>query len=60
MTFDEAAERYIAMHESSWRNAKHRQPWRNTLVEYAGPVIGKMPVGDIATDDVLILRGKSR
>jgi integrase len=53
VTFDEATERYIAAHESSWRNAKHRQQWRNTLSTYAGPMIGKMPVGDIVMDDVL-------
>lgn len=53
VTFDEAAERFIASREGGWKNAKHRQQWRNTLVEYASPVMGKMDVAKIATDDVL-------
>jgi integrase len=52
-TFREAAERYIAAHEDSWRNPKHRQQWRNTLVTYAFPRIGPMSVADIAVGDVL-------
>jgi Arm DNA-binding domain len=27
MTFDQCAMAYIAAHEASWRNAKHRQQW---------------------------------
>lgn len=53
VTFAEAAERYIAAHQSSWRNPKHRQQWANTLAEYAGPVIGAKDVAEINTDDVL-------
>src|SRR5262245_26070007 len=30
MTFGEVADMYIAAHEASWRNPKHRQQWRNT------------------------------
>jgi hypothetical protein len=44
MTFEECAERYIAAHESSWRNPKHRQQWRNTLNTYVYPSIGPLPV----------------
>lgn len=53
VTFDEAAERYIAAHESSWRNEKHRQQWKNTLATYASPVLGRKSVAAINTDDVL-------
>lgn len=53
MTFDKAAEQYIAAHESAWRNDKHRQQWKNTLSTYASPVIGRKPVAEITTDDVL-------
>jgi integrase len=52
-TFEEAAARYIAAHEDSWRNPKHRQQWSNTLATYAFPVIGKMSVADVAVGDVL-------
>lgn len=34
-TFSEVADAYIAAHEASWRKAKHRQQWRNTLDTYA-------------------------
>ena len=53
VTFQEAVDRYITKHETSWRNPKHRQQWRNTLADYAGPVLGKMSVTEIETDDVL-------
>ena len=53
ITFAEAAERFVAAHETSWKNAKHRQQWRNTLSTYATPKIGAMDVAAIATEDVL-------
>jgi integrase len=52
-TFKEAAEAFIGSHEAGWRNAKHRQQWQNTLDTYADPVIGKVPVADIGTEQVL-------
>ena len=52
-SFREAVDRYITAHEPSWKNAKHRQQWRNTLNTYAIPVIGDMDVAEIATEDVL-------
>ncbi|UZE47018.1 tyrosine-type recombinase/integrase [Rhodopseudomonas sp. P2A-2r] len=51
-TFEIAAERYIATHESEWKNSKHRQQWRNSLVTYAYPKIGSTLVNDLTTDDV--------
>jgi integrase len=44
ITFQAAAEKYIALHEDGWRNAKHRQQWRNTLKDYAFPTLGGRPV----------------
>lgn len=52
-TFDDACEAYISAHETGWRNAKHRQQWRNTLIAYASPIIGDIPVADVDTDLVL-------
>jgi integrase len=46
-TFREAAEEFIARNEAGWRNAKHRQQWRNTLATYVYPVIGELPVAAI-------------
>jgi len=44
MTFRECAEALIASHEAGWKNAKHRQQWRNTLATYVYPVFGNLPV----------------
>ncbi len=51
--FRDAVDRYISAHEPSWKNAKHRQQWRNTLNTYAIPIIGDIDVAEIATEDVL-------
>jgi integrase len=53
MTFDQAAERYIAAHIAAWRNPKHRQQWQNTLATYASPVIGNLPMAAIDVGLVL-------
>lgn len=52
ITFRDACEQYIAAHESSWRNPKHRKQWRSTLERYAWPLIGDLPVRDINTASV--------
>ncbi len=53
MTFAEAANRYIAMHEPAWRNAKHAWQWRNSLDRYVIPKIGALDVGDVGINQVL-------
>ncbi len=52
-TFKAATERHLALKESGWRNAKHRQQWENTLATYAYPIIGELPVRDITPQHVL-------
>lgn len=52
VTFAEAADAYIAAHEPSWRNSKHRQQWSNTLATYVSPSLGSVPVADIETSHV--------
>jgi integrase len=51
-TFGEAADDYIATHEASWRNNKHRWQWRQTLTDYCAP-IRDLPVNEVDTDAVL-------
>jgi integrase len=51
-TFGEVADDLIASKEGGWRNAKHRQQWRNTLTAYAAALRSK-PVDEITTADVL-------
>ena len=53
ITFKAVAEAYIGANEGSWRNDKHRQQWKNTLASYVYPVMGELPVADIATAHVL-------
>lgn len=52
-TFKVYAEQYITAKESGWKNPKHRQQWRNSLRDYAYPVIGNLAVCDVDTDAVL-------
>lgn len=53
MTFSEAAAAYIAVKEHEWKNAKHGDQWRNTLKEYAYPVIGSVFVRDVEQSHVM-------
>jgi integrase len=46
-TFREMAEEFIARNEVAWRNAKHRQQWRNTLQTYVYPSLGELSVAAI-------------
>lgn len=52
-TFEACATAYIEAHQNEWKNSKHAQQWTNTLAQYAYPVFGNFPVGEI--DEALIL-----
>lgn len=52
-TFAEVAEAYVAAHETGWRNARHRQQWRNTLDSYVRPVIGDLGIAAIDTGAIM-------
>jgi integrase len=47
MTFDDGAAAYIKAHEAAWRNAKHRQQWKNTIATYVSPVFGSLSIADV-------------
>ena len=54
LTFDQCAEKYInTMVQPKSKNAKHVAQWRNTLRDYAGPVMGDLPVNMVADHHVL-------
>jgi integrase len=53
LTFEQTADAYVQTHEAGWKNAKHAQQWRNTLVTYAFPVMGGLLVRDIEKEHVL-------
>lgn len=52
-TFRAAAEAYIAAHEASWKNPKHRDQWTATLKNYAYPVMGHLDVAAIELQHVM-------
>ena len=52
LTFDQAAQKFIASNEKAWRSETHRAQWRVSLATYAAPSIGSMPVQDIGLAEV--------
>lgn len=54
MTFEQAARAYIAAHETSWKNVKHRKQWSATLEAYAFPAFGTASVGSV--DRAMVLQ----
>ena len=56
ITFQEAADTVIALHEPTWKHGgKSAQLWRATLRTYAFPFIGQKPVSDITPADVMTM-----
>ncbi|MCV0387400.1 MAG: integrase arm-type DNA-binding domain-containing protein [Nitrobacter sp.] len=53
LTFQEAAEAYMADKLKRLRNEVHRKQWRYSLETFAYPIIGNMPIAEIGTADVL-------
>ena len=53
LTFAQCVDAYLQAHGDGWRNPKHRQQWRNTLADYAGPILGALDVAQIDTGHVL-------
>jgi integrase len=53
VTFRQYAESFISGRESGWKNPRHRQAWRNSLRDYAFPIIGDKPIVDVDTSAVL-------
>ena len=53
MTFGDATEQYFKLHQSKWRNAKHRAQFLSSLKEYAYSTLEKLFVADIDTSLVL-------
>jgi len=52
-TFSAFATEFIQTHAAQWRNRKHVDQWRNTLKDYAFPVIGETPVDQVTTEHML-------
>jgi integrase len=52
MSFGECAKGYIEANKAGWRNAKHATQWQNTLDKYANPIIGSLPVDEVAVGHI--------
>ena len=52
-TFSEAAVEVIEQKRPGWRGPKQAQVWLRSLERYAFPRIGKRPVAEVASADVL-------
>ena len=52
-TFAEAAMRVLEQKRAGWRNPRHPREWMSSLRRLAFPRIGKMPVSEVTSADVL-------
>lgn len=52
-SFRDIAGEYVESHRTAWSNPKHAAQWTATLVAYAYPVIGSMPVAEIGLSELL-------
>ena len=50
--FKDAAKRFLNVHETLWKNGKHREQWKSTLATYVYPTLGSRPIS--AIDGALI------
>ena len=53
INFKEAAERCIENKKPEWKNIKHAQQWKNSLINYAYPILGHRSVSEIDTELIL-------
>ena len=53
LTFRQAADDYLAANRDSWKCAKHRQQWENSLATHVHPIIGDLPIKTINRDMVV-------
>ena len=52
-TFAEAAMRVLEQKQGGWRNPKHSREWLSSLTRFAFPRIGKVPVSEVTSADLL-------
>jgi integrase len=53
MTFQQCVDGFVRDNDAAWRNAKHRREWVTSLVKYAYPILGSLPVASVDTPLVL-------
>ena len=52
-TFDAATERVWKQMRPGWRNPRHAKLWLSSMERYVFPCIGKMPVSEVTSADVI-------
>ena len=52
-TFAESAMRVLEQKRDGWRGRRHHREWMSSLRRFAFPLIGKMPVSEVTSADVL-------
>ena len=52
-TFAEAASRVLEQKQGGWRNPKPAREWQSSLTRFAFPRIGKVPVSEVTSADLL-------
>ena len=55
VTFEEAFRTYFEVKQHTLSNAKHLKQWPSTMEAYVFPMIGKMPVNEVAAADIIRL-----
>src|SRR5262245_39242661 len=53
MTFQQCVDGFVRDNDAAWRNAKHRREWVTSLIKYAYPILGSLPVASVDTPLVL-------
>ena len=56
-TFAEAAAQVLEQKRAGWRNARQARDWLSSLERYAFPRIGRMPVTEITSGDLIRILG---
>lgn len=52
-TFEDLARTVHGQHKAGWKNAKHAEQWLATLKAYAFPGLGKLPIDQVDTPQIL-------
>ena len=52
-TFAEAAERVLEQKRGGWRGRRHHRDWMSSLRRFVFPLIGKVPVSEVTSADML-------
>lgn len=52
-TFKEATQEYYELNHPSWKSAKHRATWLQSMELYVFPDIGDIPIDEVTSRDIL-------